>query len=291
MQQPIQAMEFPWPLVPQEQREWLTETTGTIHRTLKRAVADLMRIGGLIAEAKSRLPHGLFESWAETQLPWTIKTTLRLSQVYRTFCESGDDALERFDVSALYALAQPSAPPQARDYALEMAGDGTRITKKMAYEIIAAQRTIPALTKSQTKQLARRDTDSEQKIAEEMESARTPEHRAFVALEEMLKSGRTIHLSGIVEEEESETELTGRVIEDKGKTKFAANHRLPDLVFSLAGIENGLVCRSCKLKKPDSAFAKRYIKNNLTFNYYCRSCERERIRKYSHSQSRSAAIA
>lgn len=289
---PDETQSFPWPLVPEDQRAWLADTTLTIHRSLKRAVADLMRIGGLIAETKKRLPHGLYESWVETQLPWTVRTSCRLTGIYEAFRDHGDDTLEQFDVSALYAFAQPSAPPQARDYALERAKDGDRITKKLAWEIIAAQRSMPELTKREIAGAAPVDTRHENvSPVSRMAAEETPEHKAFAVLKGLLAEGHTVYLSGIIEEGDDAVQLSGTVLAERKTIRRAAGVDPVELILHLGGVENRRTCGRCHEEKTATDFPVVHGGGYTSRCSFCRKCERERIRKYAKPKALVATAA
>jgi hypothetical protein len=124
-------------------REWLRRRTEDIVGLLYRGACDIVRIGQWLEEAKSRLPHGVYEDWVENCLPFSLPTAWRYRQVARAFGEFQNFHFERFDELALYALAQPrGVPPAARAHAAQLASEGQKITRALALEILDAHRPV-----------------------------------------------------------------------------------------------------------------------------------------------------
>lgn len=125
-------------LDPSDER-WLREQTGRIEAIFGRTVADMVDAGRIIAGVKERLGHGHFLTWVAAALPFSAATALRMVQVAEVFGDQIRHA-DEFDPTALYLLAQPGTPPEARELALRLAGEGRRITAAVARGVIREAR-------------------------------------------------------------------------------------------------------------------------------------------------------
>lgn len=135
--------EFRWDTVPPSERDWLRRRTGDIVGLAYRQACDTVRVGAWLEEAKSRLPHGAYEAWVESELPFSVPTACRYRQVARVFGAFASVQFEMFDESALYVLAQTrGVPPAAREHAVQLAESGQRVTRAVALEILDAHRPI-----------------------------------------------------------------------------------------------------------------------------------------------------
>jgi hypothetical protein len=56
---------------------------GLFIESLKKSLEHAMRIGELLVEQKSELPHGLFGAWIDSNMPFSIRTAQNYMKVYR----------------------------------------------------------------------------------------------------------------------------------------------------------------------------------------------------------------
>ena len=109
------------------------------------AATDLWRMGEILADAQQQLASygtGTFQAWLEDEAHVSRSTAYRLINVYRAF-DCPKLGQTSFAVAALYVLAEPSAPPEAREEAMYRAGQGETITHAKAQEIVATYRPRP----------------------------------------------------------------------------------------------------------------------------------------------------
>jgi hypothetical protein len=102
-----------------------------------RAVATnaVVEIGRHLIDAKSRVGHGNFLAWVRGTFGWSEDSAERYMAVSIRMPNSA--GLRNFSREALYVLAGPAVPEEARDTAIQKAEDGEKITKAAAEKIIA----------------------------------------------------------------------------------------------------------------------------------------------------------
>ena len=107
-----------------EARIVVQQRAGEIKSLAKRVAADIVEIGGKLAEVKDRVGgNGKFTAWLESELGWSERTGSNFIAVYQKF-SSANFALENIATSALYLLAAPSTPAEAVEAAQQLAQDG-----------------------------------------------------------------------------------------------------------------------------------------------------------------------
>lgn len=122
-----------------ETRIVVQQRTSEISSLMKRTAESIIEIGEKLADVKARLEHGQFCHWLDSEFSWTIRT----AQIYMNVAKQFGGKNENFSLlapSALYALAAPSTPEEAREEALEAASQGEHITHKRAKEIVERHR-------------------------------------------------------------------------------------------------------------------------------------------------------
>lgn len=100
---------------------------------LKGATKAIMTIGQYLTEAKAILGHGNFLPWIEAEFQMSHDTAKNFMNVWERFGQN--PKISEFQPSALYLLASPSTPDEAREEALDRAEKGEKITHKTAREI------------------------------------------------------------------------------------------------------------------------------------------------------------
>lgn len=130
-----QLMLFDYTALGVEARVVVQQRTGEIKTLMRRAAQDIVDIGLKLIEIKDRLPHGAFLPWLRAEFEWSDDTARRFMQVAERFGHKPQ--LVRFAPSALYLLAAPPTPEEARVEALERAGAGEEITHATAKGIVA----------------------------------------------------------------------------------------------------------------------------------------------------------
>lgn len=119
-----------------EARIVVQQRAGEIKSLAKRVAADIVEIGGKLAEVKDRVGgNGKFTAWLESELGWSERTGGNFIAVYQKF-SSANFALENIATSALYLLAAPSTPAEAVEAAQQLADQGERVTHGTAKQLV-----------------------------------------------------------------------------------------------------------------------------------------------------------
>jgi len=115
-------------------RDFVQDRTIEIKALVKRSAQDIIEIGLKLIEVKDRLPHGMWGKWLDVEFGWKTTTAWNFMMVATKFSNFED--LDSFGQSALYLLASPSTPDEAREEAINRASNGEVITHKAAKEIV-----------------------------------------------------------------------------------------------------------------------------------------------------------
>jgi len=115
---------------------------------MRRAASDIFDIGQKLTEVKQQLGHGSFMNWLKSEFNWSGSTATRFMQVSEQFKFVN---LVNADIaaSALYELAAPSTPLEARLEAIERALKGEPITYSQAKEIAKRYQELSQIEKSE----------------------------------------------------------------------------------------------------------------------------------------------
>jgi hypothetical protein len=113
----------------------LAKHAAAIRRLGKRVVADVIEIGRLLTECKRICGHGNWLPWLDREFGWTDDTALNFMRVYE-LSKSRKFRDLSLPLSALYLLAAPSTPQEARDEIIERAQAGETIPVAEAKRII-----------------------------------------------------------------------------------------------------------------------------------------------------------
>lgn len=118
-----------------ETRIFVKQRSSEIRTLMKRTAQSVIEIGEKLIEVKNQLPHGSFGEWLEIEFEWGTSQAARFMQVAERF---GDKIyqIDKFSPSALYLLAAPSTPDEARAEAISRAEDGERVTHQAAKQIV-----------------------------------------------------------------------------------------------------------------------------------------------------------
>ncbi len=157
---------FDYTALDAETRIVVQQRTSEIKDRLRRTAQDIVQIGHDLIEVKERLPHGQFGPWLSAEFDLTEGHARKLMQVARAFGQN--DHYDRFAPTALYLLASPATPDEARAEALERAEAGERIEAKDAQAIIATHKpAAPARSGKPTRPAPEADEDDEPNTDEE----------------------------------------------------------------------------------------------------------------------------
>jgi hypothetical protein len=135
-----------------DDRAFVKERADSIRDVAKKTAQGVIMIGQWLTEAKSRLKHGQWLPWLETEFSWSDRTARRLMQVHEAFKTDTVADLE-IDVSALYLIAAPKTPEPVRLEIIRRAQSGEVMTKAKTVEVLETykKRTeIPSVDPLQT---------------------------------------------------------------------------------------------------------------------------------------------
>lgn len=108
--------------------------TDRLSTLLKRAGTDIIEIGQTLLEVKALLPHGQFGLWLAAEFGMTDRSARNFMTVAERF--KSETVSDLIAPRALYLLAAPSVPDEARQEAIERAEAGEKITHSTAREIV-----------------------------------------------------------------------------------------------------------------------------------------------------------
>ena len=128
------ALDFDYAALDAETRIVVQQHTSEIKTLMRRAASDIFDIGQKLVEVKAKLGHGHFRSWLKAEFKWSVSTATRFMQVAEQFKCTNLMHLS-IAASALYELAAPSTPIDARLEAIERASFGEVISYSKAKEI------------------------------------------------------------------------------------------------------------------------------------------------------------
>lgn len=130
---------FDYEALDAETRIVVQQKTGEIKTLMRRSMQDIIDIGTKLIDVKTKLGHGSFGKWLDAEFGWTDRTARKFMAVANVFkSESGSDL--NIGAKALYYLAGPSTPEEARQEAIERAEAGEIVTHAVAKAIVTALR-------------------------------------------------------------------------------------------------------------------------------------------------------
>lgn len=133
---------FDYETLDAETRIVVQQKTGEIKGLMRRATQDIIDIGSKLIDIKAKLGHGSFGVWLDAEFGWAERTARNFMAVATTF-KSATVADLNIGAKALYMLAAPSTPEEARDEAIERAQNGEVITHATAKTIVAQHKGAP----------------------------------------------------------------------------------------------------------------------------------------------------
>jgi hypothetical protein len=128
----------------------LAEHAAVIRALGKRVVGDVIEIGRRLADCKERLKEERrWLAWLKDEFGWHRQTAENLINVFECSKVRNFSTLD-VPVSALYLLAAPSTPDEAREAVVTAAADGDRLTHAEVKEIVAKAVADARLEQQQT---------------------------------------------------------------------------------------------------------------------------------------------
>lgn len=133
---------FDYDALDSETRIVVQQKTGEIKTLMRRAAQDIIDIGTKLIEVKAKLGHGSFGKWVSAEFDWSESSALKMMQVATAFKSVTVTDL-KIGAKALYLLAAPSTPEEARQEAIQRAEAGEPITHSTAKTIVAQHKPEP----------------------------------------------------------------------------------------------------------------------------------------------------
>ena len=136
----VQPTGFDYDSLDSETRNVVQQYTEQIKERLRRTARDILEIGEKLAEVKEQLGHGKYGDWLKAEFDWDERTARRFLSVATVF---KTDNLSDLTIapSALYLLAAPSTPTEARQQILDRAKQGEVINYGLAKKVVAETKT------------------------------------------------------------------------------------------------------------------------------------------------------
>lgn len=142
---------FDYEILESQERIVVQQRTGEIRERLQRSAQDIWEIGQKLADVRSRLKHGQFDTWLKAEFGWSRRTAYNFINVYEAFPERANFAQINIATSALYLLAAPSTSQELRDEVLQRAKEGEPVTYKEIRQVIKEEKSqSPAVEKPQS---------------------------------------------------------------------------------------------------------------------------------------------
>lgn len=288
---------FRWSDLASPERDWLQRRTEDVTTLSYRVACDLVRLGKILKEVRERLPSGQFVQWLIAETPFSTSHAYRLLSVAEAF-GGYISQIEKIEPSALYLLSQPNVPAQVRVHAARLASDGTCVTRSLASEIIAANKSQPDLSREEVNEHSANMRDIRDAEAKDREEAKkeaskedeSPQKRAErhqeigEQLELLMKECTVLHISRLEDEDYEEDIYTISCLrsdlspgEKDDRPRHVVRRTLSGAIKSARGFEDEKWCPACKAWHPAGQFG--VVRTNADGrNRYCKSCERARVK-------------
>jgi Protein of unknown function (DUF3102) len=111
-----------------EELRFLIGKAVAIRRLGKTVIANAIKIGGHLLEAKDKCGHGRFGPWLRAEFGWSERTALRFTQLHGLGKSAKLADLEALDLSGAYLLAAPSTPPEVVEEVIAKAASGEKVS-------------------------------------------------------------------------------------------------------------------------------------------------------------------
>ena len=137
-----------------ETRIIVKQRTSEIKNLMRLTAENIINIGQKLTEVKHKLGHGSFQNWLRTEFEWSEQTARQFMQVYRwsMTIKNKNFVFSQLGTSALYLLAAPSTPPEARQEILNLVDEGEKINYTRAKSIVNRYKESPLTIKEKIEQ-------------------------------------------------------------------------------------------------------------------------------------------
>lgn len=129
---------FDYNALDSETRVIVQQKAVEIRDRMRSAAQAVIEIGERLIDVKERLGHGKFGQWLDAEFQWSADTARNYMNVAERFGQN--PKISEFAPSALYLLAAPSTPEDARTEAINLAEQGQKITHAVAKQIVTTHK-------------------------------------------------------------------------------------------------------------------------------------------------------
>ena len=129
---------FEYTSLDEQKRTIVWQYTSEIKDLMRLTAENIISIGQKLTQVKSQLGHGSFQKWLRTEFEWSEQTARQFMHVYRwsETIENKNFVFSELGTSALYLLAAPSTPPEAREEVVALVDGGEKVSYTRAKNII-----------------------------------------------------------------------------------------------------------------------------------------------------------
>jgi hypothetical protein len=263
-------------------RVWLRRTAAAIRVKLRRNVRDTIDSGQALLRAHRRLGRA-WRRWLRAE-DIAVRTATRLVGVYAVFGALPADVTARFTPSALFALTESAIPRSLREYAVQVAQDDprARITRALVEEWAREYK-----AKGTDAPLSLATTDE---AAQSLDAARRNAAENWEILDGLIGPNGAVHLTASTDTDNGLRTISGTLLPEAGKARYADGPRLDEVVLGLAGRERVKRCKTCGQLRRLEHFSERKDSADGR-NTRCLYCERKRVKEYTRRKQHETRAA
>lgn len=265
-----------------DNRRWAADAAVKIRKRLRLVVKDLLEAAKLIRVGHKRLGK-LWREWLQYSVGVSVQTGYRLYRLGEAFAGVAPQQLANFTPTALYELSAPNVPQSLREYAVQQATSGEKLTAAAVRVLLAGYRDAAQPSRAEVAAVMKcREPEprAEPVNADDVQAADN-----WRLLCDMLESGQTIHFTPVTDED-TPTVYSGMAW-GTGPRRAHTAETVEGVLLALADVDRKKKCGRCNYPKRLDLFS-RLGSSPDGRNRYCKKCERERVRL--HDRQRQAAV-
>jgi Protein of unknown function (DUF3102) len=181
----------------------LAEHAAAIRALGKRVIDDVIEIGERLSQCRAILKEdGKWRAWLKDEFDWGRSTADNFINIYTLSKSAGGPNFGHLDLplSALYLLAAPSTPPEARAEIIERAEAGEQLKVSEVKAVVAKTKPEP---KPEPKPKRGVNPDciplfkSEDRLEAFCDAVKTPAAKRFISLDQQLELAKAITKSNM----------------------------------------------------------------------------------------------
>lgn len=257
------------PPLKRRDRAYLARVAADVRGHLTSAAADMLAAGRVLLQASRRVGRDQITRWLLSGAAGVKRATAyRLMAVAKVFEGVPREVLGNIPRVSLYALAQDGVPQGVREYVLELAADGTRVTEAETLQLIEEHRkpSVPAK--------GYRGPAADPRAQVDPAAVHAADN--WLALLVTLRPGVTLHVACTEDSENGDKAVSVTMLAPGQRPRTVVRPTLEEAVTEIGGLKRLKVCRACLEKKPLEDFSR--LKDSKDGrNRSCLACERERV--------------